>query len=239
MGITRPSLPFEGHFTQVRNVWLRDERISRRARGLFAEIVSHRAGWHITLKSLARTGPEGRDALRATINELRQYGYLERVQARGDGSRFGEVEYVVCDPFTADGKPVTGEGAADGSSGDGFSGDGESDPKNTIDQEHHPAEHQVQDSSSSVTEVDASARADDDESYPQVAPHLVDTRRIVAHVAATCGREITDVVAYGLIASVLERAKQYPAKPTAYVMTAITRDPVGWQKFTDTGKVPR
>lgn len=106
-------------------------------------------------------------------------------------------------------------------------------------QEPQSVEPQNQDSSSSVTEVDASARADDDESYPQVAPHLVDTRRIVAHVAATCGREITEVVAYGLIASVLERAKQYPAKPTAYVMTAITRDPVGWQKFTDTGKVPR
>lgn len=239
MAITRPVLPFEGQFTQIPNAWVRDRRLSRRARGLLTELWSHRPGWRVTIKSLVGAGKEGRDAVLAMVAELRDAGYLVRVQHRAERGKFGEVEYVLADPFaTATGFSGHGEPAATGSAGTGLSGSGESAPKNTIDQEHDLSEHQDQDSSSSVTEVDTGA-SDDDESYPQAPPHLVDMARVRKHIDAMCGRQIEDGVAFGIIGTILERAKTFPANPTAYVLTAITRDPVGWQNYTDTGKAPR
>lgn len=134
MGITRTPLPFEKDYVQIPNVWLRDERLSRRARGLLAELMTHRAGWHITVGSLQKAGPEGRDAIRGAVQELAQHGYLIRRQSQDAGGRFNEIEYEINDP-TAVGKSDTG----------GFTDDGSADvgkpaPKNTISSEPHPSE---------------------------------------------------------------------------------------------------
>lgn len=122
MGLTRTFVPYEDQYTQIPNLWLRDARLSRRARGLLAEVMSHRVGWRVTVAGLQRTGPEGRDAIRATIQELIGCGYLRRSQEQGESGRFNEVEYEVCDPFTADGKHVSGGfavvGPSDGGSPD-------------------------------------------------------------------------------------------------------------------------
>ena len=131
MGITRVVLPFEGHFTQVPNSWVRDVRLSRRARGLLVELMSHRAGWHISLGSLQKAGPEGRDALRTAIGELKDAGYLKLAQSHGSSGRFNEIEYELCAP-TAYGISDTG-GFAD----DGLADVGESDTKKTNPSEDH------------------------------------------------------------------------------------------------------
>lgn len=239
MGITRARLSFESDYVQIPNEWVRDKRLSRRARGLLAEITSHRAGWHITLRSLVANGPEGRDAIRSAINELRERGYLALVQNRGEGNKFAEVEYVLQDPAEAgDGKSVTGQGSGDGFSGDGIAGDGESDPKNTIPEEDHPAEDQRQDSSRRPTFRSAEDQGDD-EGYPQGSPQFVDMSRIAGHIATQCGREVAPVVVQAIVGTILERAKEYPTMPTKYVSAAITRDPFGWQKYIDGGKAPR
>lgn len=133
MGLTRTFVPYEDQYTQIPNVWLRDTRLSRRARGLLAEVMSHRVGWRVTVAGLQRTGPEGRDAIRATIQELIGCGYLRRSQDQGEGGRFNEVEYEVCDPFTADGKAVSGGFAVVGPSDSGPSDVGQSAPI----EEHH------------------------------------------------------------------------------------------------------
>lgn len=153
MGIRRTLMKFETEFTQVPNAWLRDERLSRRARGLLAELMTHRVGWRVSIASLQKAGPEGRDALRAAVLELVEVGYLRLSQGRGARGRFNEIEYELCDPFTADGKPDTG-GFADigepdtgGSTDDGPADDGpadvgESATKKNISSEHHAAEDQ-------------------------------------------------------------------------------------------------
>jgi len=107
--INRTELPFESLFTKMPNAWARDETLSRRARGLLVEILSHKPGWVIDMGSLQRGGPEGRDALYGAVRELVEAGYLVRDQSR-EGGRFGEIEYTVNDPATASG--LSGSGTA-------------------------------------------------------------------------------------------------------------------------------
>lgn len=95
-----------------------------------------------------------------------------------------------------------------------------------------------QDSQSSVTEVDARV-GDDDREFSTPGDHLVDTESVRRHLVVVTGREARLEHAIEVSATVLDRAKSYPAKPTAYVKSAITRDEHGWCKYMDTGKVPR
>lgn len=143
MGITRTRLEFEGQFTQVPNAWVRDERLSRKARGLLVEIMSHSIGWHVSVSGLQAAGTEGRDAIKSALVELKELGYLAVAQHRGDRGRFGEVEYELHDPATGDGFSVSGGSSADGLSADGSTASGKSAPyKNTIPIEDHQEEHQ-------------------------------------------------------------------------------------------------
>jgi hypothetical protein len=140
MGVRRTELPVDGNFTIVPNAWLRDPRLSRRARGLLGEIMTHRVGWHVTVSSLQKVGPEGRDSISTALKELRAAGYLTLLQSRGDHGRWNEVEYELTDPSTATGYPVSGGFTGSGSTASGSAGSGESGTKNTRDQEDHLSE---------------------------------------------------------------------------------------------------
>lgn len=142
MGVRRVELPFEGHFTQIPNAWLRDVRLSRRARGLLGEIMTHRVGWHVTVSSLQKAGIEGRDAISSALKELKAAGYLTLVQSRGDHGRWNEVEYELTDPGTGNGFSVSGGFTGSGSAVSGSAATGESDTKNTRDQEDQSQEDQ-------------------------------------------------------------------------------------------------
>ena len=41
MGVLRTRLSFEDHYTQVPNAWVRDARLTRRARGLLVKLINH------------------------------------------------------------------------------------------------------------------------------------------------------------------------------------------------------
>jgi hypothetical protein len=85
------------HYTTVFNQAVRDRRLSRRARGLLVELLSHREGYGISLAMLIKTGPEGRDALRTALRELEKFGYLVRERARDAEGRLGETRYFITD----------------------------------------------------------------------------------------------------------------------------------------------
>ncbi|MER6830906.1 hypothetical protein ABT352_33270 [Streptosporangium sp. NPDC000563] len=86
------------YFTQVSNDLARDRRLSRRARGLFVELASHREGWQTSIAKLTEGGPEGVHAIRVAIGELEQYGYLVRVQTRDPKTgRVTGTEYWLTD----------------------------------------------------------------------------------------------------------------------------------------------
>lgn len=102
MSIRRAQLPFEGQYVQIPNAWMRDNRLSHRARGLLAEIMTHSPGWVLTQSAMWRNAPEGREAIRKTVAELVKYGYLAVDQERGEFGRFGEVNYVLTAPDLAE-----------------------------------------------------------------------------------------------------------------------------------------
>lgn len=86
------------HFTQIFNGALRDKELSRRARGLLAELLTHSEGFGISVSRLIDGGPEGRDAINDALNELEKHGYLRRERVQDDETkRYGGVEYVMTD----------------------------------------------------------------------------------------------------------------------------------------------
>lgn len=98
MSIRRTEIGFESRFTQIPNEWLRDKRLSRKARGLLAELMTHRVGWTITLASLLDNGPEGKDALYSAIRELKEFHYLTIDPKRNAAGKFAETEWIITDP---------------------------------------------------------------------------------------------------------------------------------------------
>lgn len=109
LSIKRTALSVDKNFTIVPNDWLRDGRLSLRARGLLAQLMSHSVGWEVTVESLVRVNPEGRDAIRRAVNELIDAGYLTREQERGERNKFGNMAYIITEPTPATEKPTAVE----------------------------------------------------------------------------------------------------------------------------------
>jgi hypothetical protein len=114
MPLIRGHHSFDDHYTQIPNDWLRDVRLTFKARGVLALIMSHTAGWSLSIASLAARNLEGKDALRSAIKELEDIGYLLRTQ-ENDGGRFGETVWVTQDPagLPSSGLPSSGFPSSD------------------------------------------------------------------------------------------------------------------------------
>jgi hypothetical protein len=133
VAIRRGALPAD-HFTIISNAWMRDARLSWKAKGLLAYIAGHAPGHELSSEQIIAEGDDGRDAVRAGLRELEAAGYLVRRQRRGAGGLVVGTDFELTDPrdgFSVAGKPVPGPDQQErdvsaGQSSDGFSGDGES-----------------------------------------------------------------------------------------------------------------
>lgn len=72
----------ERDFTIIRNEVLRDDRLSFRARGVMAYLLSQPVGFRISADEVAGAGREGRDAIRVALREMQVVGYLRREKRR-------------------------------------------------------------------------------------------------------------------------------------------------------------
>ncbi|MEJ8654983.1 hypothetical protein [Streptomyces sp. MS1.AVA.4] len=95
-GIRRGAMAAD-QFTQIANGLFRDRQISYRAKGLFGYISTHRDGWLVNIAALTALGPDGRDAVRAGLNELEKQGYLNRDRLRRPNGTLGEIGYSITD----------------------------------------------------------------------------------------------------------------------------------------------
>jgi hypothetical protein len=76
----------EGNFTVLHNHVLRDARLSFKARGLLAYILSMPDNFRFTAELLTRNAPDGRAAVMSGLRELRDAGYLTvRREQTSDG----------------------------------------------------------------------------------------------------------------------------------------------------------
>jgi len=100
MALIRGHHDFDDHFTQIPNDWIRDDRLTLEARGLLAQIMSHKPGWNMSIKSIAARNNVGRDKVRRILTELLTFGYLERSdkQAHDDLGHLAGFDYTTRNP---------------------------------------------------------------------------------------------------------------------------------------------
>ena len=99
MPLIRGHHSFDDQYAQIPNAWLRDSRLSLKAIGLLAQIMSHRPGWNMSIRNLAATNNVGREQIASALKELETLGYIVRTQERGEGNKWGEAVYTTCDPM--------------------------------------------------------------------------------------------------------------------------------------------
>lgn len=138
MPLVRGHHSFDDHFTQIPNDWVRDSRLSFKARGLLAELMSHKSGWSISIKTLSN-GKDGAHAIRAAVNELMEFGYLIRSdkRQRNDAGQLTDYVYTTCDPVVAKNSEIIGEKPTFGFPTLGFPTLDNQEHKNTIHKENY------------------------------------------------------------------------------------------------------
>jgi hypothetical protein len=107
MSIKRGSIPAD-RFTIISNDWLRDPRLSWKAKGLLAYIASHAKDYRLTTEQIMSEGKEARDAVRSGLRELEEAGYLRRVDVRDERGRLVGTDHELTEPdgTSVAGKPV-------------------------------------------------------------------------------------------------------------------------------------
>ena len=83
MTIQRTPRP-QSNFTILSNEILRDNRLSFRARGILASVLSRPDNWRTSADSLANESIEGRGAILTALKELEMLGYLERTKYQNE-----------------------------------------------------------------------------------------------------------------------------------------------------------
>jgi hypothetical protein len=96
--LVRRMQAWERDYTTIPNAYVRDGRLSYKARGILAVLMSHQDGYQLSLKALAESSREdGIAAVRTAVNELETFGYLVRVDKRLHGGNNG-TRWELTDP---------------------------------------------------------------------------------------------------------------------------------------------
>ena len=82
-------------FTIMSNHHFKDKRLSMKAKGLLSMMLSFSDDWQYSLNGLAAVSKEGLTAIRATVQELEDNGYLVRRRLRNEQGRLSSVEYDI------------------------------------------------------------------------------------------------------------------------------------------------
>lgn len=75
------------NYSVISNVILNDERLSMKARGLAAYLLTKPDNWRINAVHLASQFPDGPSAIRAAMRELEACGYLTRTRTHDERGR--------------------------------------------------------------------------------------------------------------------------------------------------------
>jgi ABC-type antimicrobial peptide transport system permease subunit len=106
-GIFRGKLEFENQFTQIHNAWVRDPKLSYKAKGLLTYLLSHEVGYTITIGQIIRESGDGRQAVRSALDELIQIGYLETQRTTDQRGYNAGLAYFIKDPKNPKGENPT------------------------------------------------------------------------------------------------------------------------------------
>ena len=85
----------DGNFTFMRNIHLRDRFITLKAKGLLSLMFSLPPEWDCTINGLAYISKEGISAIRATMRELEEAGYVTRERNRNEAGQLKDMKYTI------------------------------------------------------------------------------------------------------------------------------------------------
>ncbi len=87
-------------YTVMNNTFLRDDKLSWKAKGLFAYILSLPEDWKIYLNELQTHATDGETSLRSAIKELTDNGYIVQKRLKDDKGRWASYVYqIIENPF--------------------------------------------------------------------------------------------------------------------------------------------
>tara|TARA_R110002073_G_scaffold229331_1_gene390155 strand:- start:714 stop:1382 length:669 start_codon:yes stop_codon:yes gene_type:complete len=82
-------------YTTICNRIFKDRRLSLKAKGLLAMLLSLSNHWELSIKGLIVILKEGESAIRSTINELIENGYVERERVKNEKGIIIGINYTV------------------------------------------------------------------------------------------------------------------------------------------------
>lgn len=82
-------------YTTVCNRIFKDKRITLKAKGLLAMLLSFSDSWKLSIKGLVAILKEGETSVRNTMNELIKFGYVERERVKNKKGVIIGVDYTV------------------------------------------------------------------------------------------------------------------------------------------------
>ena len=81
-------------YTVISNVFLRDEKLSLKSKGLLAYVLSLPNDWVLYVSELANHHKDGTSAIYSAFKELTELGYVRRKRERIDG-KLGGIDYII------------------------------------------------------------------------------------------------------------------------------------------------
>lgn len=85
----------ERDYTVIDNTFLRDDRLSAQAKGIFAYILYLPEDWCIYQSELVKHFSNGKDSIRSAIKELESFGYISKEHIKGEHGKFVGWRYTV------------------------------------------------------------------------------------------------------------------------------------------------
>lgn len=85
----------ENPFVMIDKTFLSDNRISWKAKGILAYLMSKPDNWKIIIKDLIKQSTDGETSVYSGLKELEKNGYITRKKLRDECGKFKCVEYTV------------------------------------------------------------------------------------------------------------------------------------------------
>lgn len=95
----------QGNYVNVYKGIVMDRSLSLRDRGMLLTVLSLPDNWEFTMAGLAKILPDGKHAVKSSLDSLQKAGYLSKEQSRREGGVFGEN---IIEVYETPRSPLTG-----------------------------------------------------------------------------------------------------------------------------------
>ena len=82
-------------YVMVNKQFVYDSHLSAKAKGILLYLLSRPDDWQVYEIEIIKHFRDGRDSIRAGVNELRKTGYIIRIRERDQKGRLGKMRYEV------------------------------------------------------------------------------------------------------------------------------------------------